>query len=240
MRVALVAALALLLGLAAGYGLGVWRCSQTQAPQTLDLSVVDKGVYRVRKVLDGDTVMLENGLHIRYLGINAPETGRWVKSDKSVFGPDSTARNIALVEGKRVRLELAREPLDAHGRVVARLFTLPDGPDGSEVDVCATLLKEGWARAMGMGVSADEYQQLKTYEDAAKAAKAGIWKLEEKDRLAKPYCATEKTAIYHLNTCFQVKHISPSNLHQYATPEEAEAAGLKPCSRCLPLQPTLP
>ena len=233
MRMAAAVILALLLGLGAGYFLGAWRRSQAKAPQTLDLSVVDNEVYRVRQVVDGDTVMLENGLHVRYHGMNAPETGRWVR-DKSVIGPAATARNIELVEGKRVRLKLAREPLDTHGRVVARLFALPDSPDGEELDVCAALVKEGWARAMGLGLTAEEYRELKAYEDGAKAAKAGMWGLEEKDRLAKPYSAAEKTAVYHLNTCPLARRISPSNLHQYATPEEAEAAGLKPCSKCLP------
>jgi len=232
-RITVAVLLAFVLGLGAGYVLCAWRHSQAKAPLAVDLSVVDNGVYRVRKVVDGDTVVLENGLHIRYHGMNAPETGRWVM-DKSVIGPAATARNIELVEGKRVRLKLAREPLDIHGRVVAQLFALPDSPDGEEVDVRATLLKEGWARAMGMGMTAEEYRDLKACEDAAKAAKAGMWGLEEKERLAQPYCAAEKTAVYHLSTCPLARRITPGNLHLYATPEEAEAAGLKPCSKCLP------
>jgi endonuclease YncB( thermonuclease family) len=222
-----------LLGLGGGYFLGAWRRPAELAPVSVDLSVVDNGIYRVRKVIDGDTVVLENGLRVRYLGMDAPETGRWVR-DKSVSGPKSTARNIELVEGKPVRLKLARQPLDIHGRLVARLYAQPDAPGGAEVDVCALLVKEGWAKAMSMGLNAEEFKEMKALEDAARAAKAGMWGLTDEERLAKPYCAAEKTGIYHLSTCPLAKKISPPSLHLYATPEDAEAAGLKPCKHCLP------
>ncbi|MGD0093162.1 MAG: thermonuclease family protein, partial [Planctomycetota bacterium] len=213
MRIAVAVTLALVLGLGAGYFLGAWRRPQEQARLTLDLSVVDNGVYRVRHVVDGDTVVLENGLHVRYHGMDAPETGRWVR-DKSVIGPLATTRNIALVEGKRVRLKLAREPLDIHGRVVARLFALPDDPQGEEVDVGVVLVREGLARAMGMGLTSEEYRQMKACEEEARAAKAGMWDPAKIDRLARPYCAADKTAIYHRNTCLFARRIAPASLHQ--------------------------
>ena len=98
----------------------------------------DGGIYRVRSVVDGDTVVLENGLHIRYQGINAPETGHFVK-DPAPLGAEATARNRELVEGKRVRLALARQPQDAYGRVISRISALPEeGSSAEPVDVVKT------------------------------------------------------------------------------------------------------
>jgi micrococcal nuclease len=231
-RVAIGIIVAFVLGLGAGYLLSSLRNRVPPAPpQTVDLSVSDGGVYRVRKVVDGDTVVLENGLHVRYLGINAPETKRF-HSDPAPLANEATARNIALVEGKRVRLQLGREALDIHGRVIARVLVLPD--DGAtEVDAGAVLVKEGLARAMGLGVTTEDARQMKALEESAKAAKAGIWGIESGHLADKPYCAADKTFIYHLNSCSFAKRIAPANLHQYATQEEAEAVGLKPCKTCL-------
>ncbi|MCY3023761.1 MAG: thermonuclease family protein [Planctomycetota bacterium] len=143
--------------------------------------------------------------------------------------------NIALVEGKRVRLRLAPEPLDIHGRIVARVLVVPEnGNAAEETDACAVLVKEGLAKALGLGMAQEEYQEMKALENEAKAAKAGIWGLENANTAPKPYCAADKTKIYHRSTCAVARHIAPANLHQYDTAEEAEAVGLKPCGKCLP------
>ena len=250
MRPYLLPVLCLLIGGALGL-LGGWCWFSPSGPAAaeplaVDLRVTDGGVYRVRKAVDGDTVMLENGLHVRYHGANAPESGRFVK-DPDPLAATATARNIALVEGKRVRLHLAREPLDIHGRLIARIEVLPEDSSGAEassgaetgLDVSAQLIKEGLAKAMGLGLSSDEYRALKTLEAEARAAKLGIWGLEEKVRAAdaagsaKPYWAKGGSDVYHLSTCSSAQKIGAANRHEYATAEEAEAVGKRPCKHCL-------
>jgi endonuclease YncB( thermonuclease family) len=205
----------------------------TAQPATIDLSVTDGGIYRVRSVVDGDTIVLENGVHVRYNGINAPEMGHFVK-DCDPFGSEATVRNTALVGEKRVRLRLSRDPLDKYGRVCARVFLVPDGEQAPETDVCALLVKEGLAKVMGLGTTGDEYRDLKQIEAEAKQANAGLWSLPERPTPdpAKPYWASGKSKIYHLNTCSVAQSLGARNLHQYAMPDEAEAAGYKPCPRC--------
>ena len=58
---------------------------------------------KVIRVIDGDTVELENGERVRYLGIDTPET---VHPEKPVecFGTEATERNKELVEEKTVEL----------------------------------------------------------------------------------------------------------------------------------------
>ena len=228
-------------GLALGIGCGwlIWGRGETKAkPAGVDLSVVDGGVYRVRSVVDGDTIVLENGVHIRYNGVNAPEMGHFVK-DHAPMAVEATERNVQLVEGKNVRLKLSRDPLDMYGRVCARIYAIEGDPahPTSETDVCALLLKEGLAKLMALGTTPEETRDLKKLEEAAREAKLGMWGLEDRLRHegnAKPFCAAEKSSIYHLVACPTAKRIAPPNLHLYASAEEAEAAGLKPCSKCLP------
>jgi micrococcal nuclease len=209
------------------------------AQRTVDLTVVDGGVYRVRKVVDGDTIVLENGLHVRYHGINTPETGHFVK-DAAPLSLEASNRNAQLVEGKRVKLTLPKDPLDIHGRLVASVEVVADTdgvpPTAEQKNPARTLLTEGYARIMGLGVGHEEMSELKQIEADAKARKAGIWGLEDKvraDSNGKPYIAASAGSVYHLKTCSVAQRIKNGNLHEYASAEEAEAAGYKPCSKCV-------
>ena len=225
------------IGLIAGYAIG----SQKSPPKgdgarVVDLSIVDGGVYRVRHVVDGDTIVLENGLHVRYNGMNAPETGHFVK-DAAPIALDATKRNIALVEDKRIRLKLGADPLDKYGRLVAHVMILPgeNSDFKEETDAGLVLVKEGLAKSMGLGVTAEQFAEIKKLEDEAKAAKLGIWGVESHGAdSAKPYWATSypnmQVGLFHVPGCAIAQKIKPANRHEYATIKDAEAAGLLPCN----------
>ena len=208
--------------------------AEPEDPPRVDLSVVSGGTYRVARVVDGDTIVLENGLHVRYAGINAPETGRWVKDDPAPQAREATARNRELVEGRLVRLTLGTAPVDAYGRLLAHVARVAEGEP--EVDVEAVLLKEGLARVLALGLAAGEYARLKAWQEEAKAAKAGLWGVtapaveREADFL---YCAAAGSKTFHRVDCPLAQRISPANVQRYATREQVETTGRKPCSQCL-------
>ncbi len=235
MRTTLIAIACLAVGLAGGFALGYWAHGASVPKRSLQLDIADGGVYRVRAVVDGDTVVLENGLHLRYNGMNAPETGRWSK-DYSPMSKEATAKNIELVEGKRVRLKLASDPIDMHGRVVANVFIVPDDPKQPERELREIMIKEGFAKAMDVGITKDEYKTLKSWQDEAKTNQVGIWGIKNDPKPpeeTKPFCASSTGKLYHKSDCHVAKRITAANRHEYATAEEAEAVGLKPCSFCL-------
>lgn len=219
-----------------GVGFGVSEAMRQKTAPTCqaDLSVADGGVYGVRNVVDGDTIVLENALHVRYLGLNAPETGHFVK-DAAPLAVEATARNIELLKGKRVRLRLPSNfPLDVHGRVLARVFAVAENSSEPETDVGAVLLKEGLGRTMGVDIAPEQVRELKALEDEAKTAKRGIWGLEDKAReTGKPYCAATASTIYHLSACPTAQRIKAANRHDYDSTDAAEACGLKPCNKCV-------
>jgi len=61
-------------------------------------------IFRVQRVVDGDTIVLDNGQKVRLIGVDTPETKH---PDKPVeyFGKEASEFTRRMCEGKRVRLE---------------------------------------------------------------------------------------------------------------------------------------
>jgi micrococcal nuclease len=84
----------------------------------------------VKRVIDGDTIMLESGERVRLIGVNTPETVHPKKAVEA-FGKEASAFTKRTVEGKLVRLEFdplagGREQKDRYKRTLAYVF-LHDG-----------------------------------------------------------------------------------------------------------------
>ena len=77
--------------------------------------------FKVAKVIDGDTIKLENGEVVRYLGIDTPET---VHPSKPIecFGKEASGKNKELVEGKLVWLEKDITDKDKYGRLLCYVW----------------------------------------------------------------------------------------------------------------------
>ena len=80
---------------------------------------------RIVRVIDGDTVVLEGGAHLRYIGIDTPEE---VKPNTPVqcYAMEAAAENKALVEGKLVTIYKDVSAVDIYGRYLGFVY-LPDG-----------------------------------------------------------------------------------------------------------------
>jgi len=125
--------------------------------------------YLVTGVYDGDTIVLEDGSTIRYLGIDTPETHHPTIGEEC-GGKEATDYNRKLVEGKRVRLIKDITDKDQYGRLLRYVFT----EDGQFVNYM--LIRNGFAQTLP--ISPDMLFD-KTFEDVLKIAKEenlGIWK----------------------------------------------------------------
>jgi micrococcal nuclease len=93
----------------------------------------------VVRVIDADTIVLENGERIRLIGVDAPETRR----RRETCGPEATQLVKALVEGKRVRLGYDWERYDRteSRRTLAYVFL----EDGTFLN--AEIIRRGYAHA---------------------------------------------------------------------------------------------
>ena len=70
---------------------------------------------RVKKVIDGDTILLEDGRKVRLLSINAPERGQRYYEDAKAFLK-------GMVEGKMVVLERDVAGKDEYGRALRYVY----------------------------------------------------------------------------------------------------------------------
>lgn len=77
----------------------------------------------VTKVLDGDTVDLENGQSVRFIGVNAPNEGEPGFEKSRDYLRD-------LVEGEEVELEYDTYQEDKYGRLLAYVFEECKTSDG--------------------------------------------------------------------------------------------------------------
>ena len=80
---------------------------------------------KVRLVIDGDTIILADGRHVRYIGINTPEIEHEHQKAEP-YGYQAKKYNEKLVFSKMVRLQFDKERHDRFGRLLAYVF-LPDG-----------------------------------------------------------------------------------------------------------------
>ena len=138
-----------------------------QDGSSLDESSDNDNMFLVVRVIDGDTIELDSGEIVRYLDVDTPET---VHPSKPVecFGPEATQRNIELVQGRYVRLDIPTERTDKYGRLLAYVYTNDGFVNGA-------LVWGGYAYARSYGESGSLYDTLVQLEDGARTKQKGLW-----------------------------------------------------------------
>ncbi len=122
---------------------------------------------KVTRVIDGDTVELESGQHVRYIGIDTPET---VDPRKPVqcFGEEASKKNKELVEGKTVRLEKDVSDKDQYGRLLRYVWV-------GESMVNLELVKQGFAHSYTYPPDVKYQEKILKAEKEAREGKLGLW-----------------------------------------------------------------
>ncbi len=182
--------------------------------------------FTVAHVCDGDTIILSNQQHVRYIGINAPEIAHDMKPAE-YFGHEARECNKRLVLGKRIRLEFDRERQDRHGRTLAYVYL----ENGTFVN--AKLITEGCAHVLYVPPNVKHYERFLTLQRKAIETRKGMWP----HLLATsqgPYIGNTRSKKFHRPTCPFGNQTSPKNVTQIKTKKEAFMNGYSPCRRCLP------
>jgi micrococcal nuclease len=134
------------------------------APET-----VAAGVLRtVRRVVDGDTLVLDGDERVRLIGVDTPES---VDPRRPIqwYGKEAAAYARSLLQGRRVRLEPDAEPRDRYGRTLAYLHL----EDGTFVN--QRLVEEGYAFAYRHPPNVKYADLLREAERRAREAGKGLW-----------------------------------------------------------------
>lgn len=119
---------------------------------------------RVTRVIDGDTIVISSGEHVRYIGIDTPEMG----SEPEPFAREAMEANRELVEGKTVRLERDVSEVDRYDRLLRYVWV-------GRTMVNAELVRKGLAEAREYPPDTRYRIVLEAAEVEARLAGRGMW-----------------------------------------------------------------
>ncbi|MSQ15176.1 MAG: hypothetical protein EXR50_04865 [Dehalococcoidia bacterium] len=125
------------------------------------------GSFLVKRVVDGDTIVLDNGERVRYIGVDTPETvqpGRPVEC----YGREASRKNKELVEGKRVRLEQDVSHSDRFGRLLRYVYI-------GNIFVNEELVRNGYATADRYPPDIKYQDSFAALQEEAKRGNLGLW-----------------------------------------------------------------
>ena len=122
----------------------------------------------VARVIDGDTVELEDKVTVRLLGVNAPERGEcYFDASKGVLE--------ALAEGQSVLIEKDITGKDRYGRLLRYLKIPSDDPKENDVLVNNELVRRGAVFALSTAPDTKYRDLFATSQRKAKEAGTGLW-----------------------------------------------------------------
>jgi len=139
-------------------------------PRPTGREVLTEAIHEVRRVVDGDTLLMASGARVRLEGIDTPET---VREDYPVeeWGPEASrfTKDFVQQAHNRVKLTFGNDRLDDYGRYLAFVW------DGDKM-LNEELVRAGLAEArLGWNFSSNLKRRLRLAEDEARRAKRGIW-----------------------------------------------------------------
>ena len=121
-------------------------------------------ITRVVEVIDGDTITIEGGYRVRYIGIDTPE----IYPGLEAYGQKAWQANRKLVGNKPVRLERDISETDKYGRLLRYVYV-----DG--IFVNAELVRQGLAQVKAYPPDTKYQSYLEQMQTEAKLAGRGMW-----------------------------------------------------------------
>ncbi len=146
--------------------------------------LADTPPAQVEAVIDGDTLVLTDGRHVRLIGINAPELAHTCRATASrapardttctptpeePLAQDARRKLQSLVDDKAITLVAGEDRQDHYGRWLAHL-RLGDGSDPEE-----TLLHLGLASVIAIPPNLERLARYQAIEAEARTARRGLW-----------------------------------------------------------------
>lgn len=246
-----------LLGIGIGFWLGKikYASDEKQSGQNeneISISAEEKtfvGDFKVARVIDGDTIELENGERVRYIGIDTPET---VDPRKPVqcFGKEASAKNKELVEGKTVRLQKDTTDRDKYNRLLRYVWV-------GDKFINLELVRQGFAYSYSYPPDIKYQDQFLEAQREAEKNKNGLWaacpvnpekssnvsddnisaskETASGDCTIKGNISTTGEKIYHLPGCgsyAKTKIEESRGEKMFCTEAEAQAAGFRKALNC--------
>ncbi len=136
----------------------------------------------VSRVIDGDTFELSDGIRVRLIGVDTPETVD-PREDVQWFGREAARKLKGWILGKRVCLKRDRDrtqDLDIHGRLLRYVWLESTHTEKDGLFVNAELIKQGY------GFAYTDYpfqylEEFRKYERDARKNNRGLWNRKKQE-----------------------------------------------------------
>ncbi|OGR31022.1 MAG: hypothetical protein A2139_08495 [Desulfobacca sp. RBG_16_60_12] len=180
----------------------------------------------VVRIVDGDTLMLEGGIKVRVLGIDAPEMEK-DGQPADFLAHQAKAALAELILNRTVSLSYDRLRYDHYGRLLAYLF-LPD-----HTLVNTELVRRGLARVYFIAPNLRYQKDLLTAQQEAIEARRGIWRqmLKQDEPF---YLGNRNTLRLHRPKCPLAANMAKANQVRFTSLKSAYLQGYSPCRSCKP------
>ena len=136
-------------------------CAEQTAPS-------GRSIHQLNYVVDGDTIVVDEDIKVRLVGVNTPEMGYANRRQEPFAKQAKNKLKVILGKGK-VQLEFDREKQDKHGRVLAHVYS--DEGENAQTQ----LLKHGLAFAVAVSDNQTYLNDYLKAEAIARRKKLGIW-----------------------------------------------------------------
>lgn len=140
--------------------------SQPQPTPTPEASA-SGALARVSRVVDGDTIQLETGERVRYIGVDTPES---VDPRRPVecLGKEASEKNKEFVKGQEVRLEKDVSDKDGYGRLLRYVWV-------GNTMINELLVRQGFAQVATYPPDVKYQERFLLAEQMAREEKIGLW-----------------------------------------------------------------
>ncbi|PIP24475.1 MAG: nuclease [Candidatus Moranbacteria bacterium CG_4_9_14_3_um_filter_40_7] len=186
--------------------------SETGKSETKDGGEGDfVGEYKVSRVIDGDTIEIEGGERVRYIGIDTPET---VDPRKPVqcFGVEASNKNKEMVVGKTVRLEKDTTDRDKYKRLLRYVYV-------GDTFINLEMVKQGFAYSYSYPPDIKFQKEILAAQQEAEKNKNGLWNACPLDAGRSATVSKEETIKNETSGACDIKgNISTSNEKIYHLP----------------------
>lgn len=132
-------------------------------PNTLNSPIPQTSFAKVTRVIDGDTIEIEGGKRVRYIGMNTPEI-----ETSECYATEAAKVNSDLVLGKEVKLEKDISETDEYGRLLRYVYL-------GNVLINDKLINDGLARIMTVSPDIKYRELFKQSEEYAIKNGSGVW-----------------------------------------------------------------
>lgn len=145
----------------------IWRFYQpTNQPSNINYD--DARLYYVKRAVDGDTLLLDDGERVRLFGVDTPETEK-EDTPGEPLGEEAYQFTRDFAEGKQIRMEFDRERRDQYHRILAYVYV------GDRM-LNEELIRAGLTRAeTRFAYSPVMQKRFVAVEREAREARRGLW-----------------------------------------------------------------